>query len=232
MTFVSAGNLVRQAVALLSPPSCAACDEPVAFDALLCGSCEPGGQPNIHAERLPDGAFVVSTGPYTGGLAQAVRRLKYGNRPDLSRLLGVRLAGAIRAVPFAAGAALAPVPLHRARLAERGYNQAALVAGHAARALGVSHRPLAVGRTRRTREQAALGREERLTNVVDAFTVREDVAGLRVIVVDDVVTTGATARACVRALEERGAQVVAIAALARANRPDPDAATLMDDAPH
>ena len=112
--------------------------------------------------------------------------------------------------------ALVPIPLHRARLAERGYNQAALVAGAAARLLGVRHLPLSLARPRRTREQASLGRRDRLVNVEDAFVVRQALHGQRLVVIDDVVTTGATASACADALRRAGAEVAAIAAIARA----------------
>jgi ComF family protein len=242
-------RFVRQAAELVSPTDCAACDEPAATGELLCAHCDALARPPDLVERLPTGALLISTGTYEGPLAEAIRRFKYGRRSDLARAFGVRLGKALAAAPFASGAALVPVPLHRARLAERGFNQSALVAGGAARFLGAPYLPLALGRSRKTSEQAALGRSERLDNVQGAFFVRGAVRGRRVLVVDDVVTTGATSRACIAALEAAGADVVGVAALARAGRDEatprdtegararadrdaPDAGPLIDDLAH
>ena len=215
MALVNLGQIVRSAVSLLSPTVCVACGEAAPLDDLFCYGCDPG-LPEGSVDRLPNGALVVTTGDYGGSLAQAVKQLKYGHRPDLSRALGLRVARALLASPVSEYTALIPVPLHRARLAERGYNQSALVAGAAARLLGVRHLPLALARPRQTREQASLGRAERLVNVGEAFVVRHAMHGLRVVIVDDVVTTGATASACAEALRHAGAEVAAIAAIARA----------------
>lgn len=216
MTWIPLGQLMERAVSLVAPPVCAACDEPAPPGELFCFGCDPGPPSGTGVERLPSGALIVTTGRYEGPLADAIKRLKYGQRPDLARLFGARLSQTLAASPLTACDALIPIPLHRHRLAERGYNQSALVAGAAARRLRVRYLPLAVARPRRTREQASLGRRERLANVEDAFTVRQSVRGLSVVVVDDVVTTGATAGACVAALTRAGARVVAVAALARA----------------
>jgi ComF family protein len=228
---VHAGDLLwlaRRAAELVSPSLCAACEEPAGPGDLLCAHCEALARPSDVVERLPDGALVVTSGLYEGPLGEAIRRMKYGQRPDLARAFGVRLGKALAAAPFVSQAALVPVPLHRARLAERGFNQSALVAGAAARFLRVEYLPLALARPRRTVEQASLGRSARRDNVAGAFVVRGSVRGRRVIVVDDVVTTGATSRACTAALEDAGAEVVAVAALARARRDRRDMAR--DDA--
>lgn len=219
MTLVSVRRVIEGAVSLVAPPVCAACDEPAPLGELFCFGCDPGSAPSgsgTGTERLPNGMLVVTTGPYEGALAEAIKRLKYGQRPDLARLFGSRLARAMVESPLVTCDALVPVPLHRHRLAERGYNQSALVAGSASRRLRVRYLPLALERARRTAEQASLGRQDRLVNVEAAFTVRQTVHGLSVVVVDDVVTTGATAGACVAALTQAGARVVAVAALARA----------------
>lgn len=236
MALVNLRHLVRRAVSLLSPTLCAACDEVAGADELFCAVCDPG-LPEGFVDWAPSGPLVVTTGNYGGPLAEAIKRLKYGNRPDLARALGSRLARALLASPVTDHSVLVPVPLHRARLAERGYNQSALVAGAAARLLGARVLPLALARPRRTEEQASLGRRDRLTNVEGAFVARRPVHGLRVVVVDDVVTTGATANACADALRRAGAEVAGIAAIARAGddaMPAPlrEAPALMDDAPH
>lgn len=111
-----------------------------------------------------------------------------------------------------------PVPLHAGRLAERGYNQAALLARPVARVIGAPLACRALVRVRATERQASLDREARLANVVDAFACRGDVRGRRVLLVDDVTTTGATLNACRSALAVAGARdVVALVLASRAD---------------
>jgi ComF family protein len=105
------------------------------------------------------------------------------------------------------------VPLHRVRLRERGFNQSALVAREIARGLGVPLGPALV-RTRATRSQTVLSREERAKNVAGAFRAESACAGRRVLLVDDVVTTGATFRAAAGALLTSGALSVSCLAIA------------------
>src|SRR5262249_46557655 len=142
------------------------------------------------------------------------RRFKFEGHaelaPELARLLGARLAHlALGRVAFV------PVPLHRARLVERGYNQSALLAQCLARTLGGRAEPRALERTRATEQQAQLDRLARGANVRGAFRVRASAPAEPVVLVDDVVTTGATACACVDALRKAGSEVVLVAALAR-----------------
>jgi ComF family protein len=211
-------SVVARALLVVAPPECAACDAPLVEDRLFCAECEPGDA--LVRDRLERGLSVVATARYEGSVAAAVRRYKYGNRPDLARLLGERLAAALRGAAFAADAVLVPVPLHVRRLAERGFNQSALLARHAGQRVGLGVLPRALVRIRETDEQAALAGSERASNVKSAFVARSGVVprGARVILVDDVVTTGATALACVRALETAGARVLGVAAVARADR--------------
>jgi ComF family protein len=100
------------------------------------------------------------------------------------------------------------VPLHPARLADRGFNQAVLLARVVARHTGWPLLPRALARTRSTSAQARLGAADRKTNVADAFRVRSRVEGLDVLLVDDVTTTGATLAACASALRRAGARSV------------------------
>lgn len=108
-----------------------------------------------------------------------------------------------------------PVPLHPKRLAERGFNQSALLAQALARATGDRARPRLLGRVRETDKQAALERERRLSNVRSAFIVRE-LPRAPIVLVDDVVTTGATLGACIDVLEHAGAHVAFAMAIAHA----------------
>jgi ComF family protein len=109
-----------------------------------------------------------------------------------------------------------PVPLHATRLVERGYNQAALLARRLAAHTGMRCVPRLLERTRVTDQQARLGRDERGANMRDAFRVRARPPAGRVLLVDDVVTTGATLAACIEALCVAGCEVAGAVALARA----------------
>jgi ComF family protein len=151
---------------------------------------------------------------YGGPVQEAIVRLKYGGRSDLGAPLGGLVA---RAAVGSAADLVVPVPLHPVRLSERGFNHAALLAGPVARALGVPLRASVLRRQARA-AQASLGRDERLANVRGAFTARCRIDGAAVMLVDDVITTGATSAACTEALLGAGARSVTVVALARAGR--------------
>lgn len=222
---------LRALLELVYPPCCAACGEPleeepfcaICADALLpvpagCPRCAAPGTvgpcPACRASPPPFEA-VLAGGLFGGPLADAVHAFKYGRRPALARPLGAWLASRV-ALP--AGAAIVSVPLGRARLVERGYDQAALLADELARAAGLRRHRLraALRRLRETPPQVGQGRAERTRNVAGAFAAAPDVAGRPVVLVDDVVTTGATAAAAAGALRAAGASSVTVVALARA----------------
>jgi ComF family protein len=209
---------------LVAPPRCAACDERVPLLAAFCGGCART------AERATeDDPRAIAAFHYGGAIARAIGRMKYERRPDLARPLGDLLWRAVeRRAADLAGVVVVPVPLHRARLAERGFNQSALLAGRLARRLDAPLLALALCRVRDTPRQATLDRTARAANVVGAFRVRDEagvggVRGRRVLVVDDVRTTGATLDACAAALLGAGARAVRFAVVARADRSDPAA---------
>lgn len=156
---------------------------------------------------------------YGGAIARAIVRFKYEKRPDLARPLGDLLWSTV--APHASELrawVVVPVPLHADRLAERGYNQAGLLASRMAWRLGAPVRAMALARLHDTLRQATLERAARITNVADAFHVRQprSVAGRPVLLVDDVRTTGSTLRACAAALRAAGAAQVRAAVLAQA----------------
>ncbi|HXG32994.1 MAG TPA: ComF family protein [Bryobacteraceae bacterium] len=162
-----------------------------------------------------DAAYTF--GAYEGALRELIHLFKYAGVRTLARPLGEYLAMALpRDRRFDA---LVPMPLHWFRRWRRGFNQSELLAREVSRRCGI---PVlkAVRRTRATRSQAGLSHSARRQNVAGAFRVRRRVRleGLRILLVDDVMTTGATAAACASAMKRAGAASVALLALARVDR--------------
>lgn len=144
--------------------------------------------------------------------------LKFGRRMHLARALAQAIAESVRSQVrqglLEMPEALAPVPLHPRRLAKRGFNQAEEIARFIGREIGLPVLPGLCRRVRHTRMQSRLGDEDRKANVADAFACSE--SPLRPAIVDDVVTTGATADAVAAALIAAGAEQVQVWAAARA----------------
>lgn len=179
--------------------------------------------------RLAPPPFVraVSFGPYAGRMRDAIHALKYDGLTPVARRLGRMLAQAIAQLEpdSPAGFLVVPVPLHRSKSLHRGFNQARLLATGALAALRASHpswqmrlAATTVLRQRATESQAGLTPRQRRLNVRGAFDVPnpQAVAGMNVLVVDDIMTTGATARSIAQALLRAGAANVWVATLARA----------------
>jgi len=194
---------------------CARCGEPVgpgvmAFPGWQCARCLAEPPPFARARS----AFL-----YGGAVREAILAMKHGDRTEHARTLAGQMARAVSGLLAEPDAVLVPVPLHRWRLWRRGYNQAALLAQALARETGRPWLPDALARVRATLPQQGLNREERRRNLRGAFRVteagRRKIAGRIVVLVDDVLTTGSTARHCARALLAAGATEVRVATLAR-----------------
>jgi ComF family protein len=172
--------------------------------------------PELGGSLSVDGVPLLGAFPYAPPVSEAVKRLKYGGRTDLvprlGRLMAARVTGDV------APNLVVPVPLHRRRLAGRGFNQSALLARAVARELGAACEPRALLRTKDTRQQAGQDRAGRLENLHGAFQARRPaaLAFRRVLLVDDVVTTGATVRGCIDVLRRAGADVVGVSSLCAA----------------
>jgi ComF family protein len=203
-----------QSLDFLGGPACAVCAEPIALafhDDARCGAClaDPPSFDRVRA--------AVSYGPIARALAL---KLKYGRRPGIA----VTMARHIRraAGGALAGALVAPVPLHRRRIWTRGYNQAALIAQALVRAGEGDLVVDLITRRRATPVLQGLGRLARERAVQGAFDLSPQskalVKGRAVVLVDDVFTTGATARACARVLKRAGATRVTIVCWARVVR--------------
>ena len=231
----AAKRLLGGLLDLLLPPRCAACDALVTPGESFCVPCavglmgptspcprcgEPRTTPRARCPRCRHGrpAFDTLSAPllYGGPVADAIAKLKYQRRSDLAPQLARLFRPLLAALPELD--LVVPVPLHPQRLARRGYNQATLLARPVARAL---RRPLccdALLRQRDTPSQTHLTPAQRRANVVGAFIVprAERLDGRRVLLVDDVATTGATLDACAAALLASSAARVDALVLARA----------------
>ena len=205
------------------PRRCAGCGEPPAGSHVLCASCLAA----IPRLALPvcarclaleaaepvcarhPGFTVWPAWTYDEHAALVIEALKYGGRTDLGVPLGRELARVVPRSPRIDF--VTEVPLHPARERERGYNQSRLLAASIGRAAGLPHLPGVLRRVRATHAQARLGPRERRANLRGAFAACEPgaLAGRRVLLVDDVVTTGATLEDALGALAAAGAEAQA-----------------------
>lgn len=214
---------------VLGEPSCVRCG-----DALTQGDRSPSASPLCRACRLAPPAFerAVAYGPYLDRMRAAIHALKYERISPAARRMGHMLAAAIAKLYGSAPMEMlvVPVPLHRSRYVQRGFNQARLLARNAVAALRKSHpawrltlAPSTLMRLRATESQAGLSPHQRRLNLRGAFQVAgpELVRGRHILLVDDIFTTGATARAASLALKRAGAATVWVATLARAQRMSP-----------
>jgi ComF family protein len=182
-----------------------------------CGRPQPNRFPCPQCRRSPieiDG--IRSAVIFEGPVRQAIHHLKYNGKIGLAEPLGSFLAERWRREPLPADM-IVPVPLHQARLQERGYNQSMLLAEQLARASGLPVAEAALKRVKATMPQVTLNAVERKENVQDAFEARAElVQDKRILLVDDVCTTGATLEACSLALKQGGAKSVWALTLGRA----------------
>jgi ComF family protein len=208
-------DLLDRLLDMLFPDRCVACGR---MGALLCESCRGGLRP-YPPEAPPAGLDGMAVAYLYGGpLRKAIHRMKYTGMRRVAVPLGDLLADHLRAAPQPADALMA-VPLHAGRLAERGFNQSEELAARIARRTGL---PLVPGlaRCRDTGHQASLGRRARRGNVEGAFVwAIHAPPPARVLIVDDVLTTGATLAACADALRAAGTREVRAVALARSLAP-------------
>ncbi|MEI9948133.1 MAG: ComF family protein [Pseudomonadota bacterium] len=211
-----ARSLALSLLDLLAPPRCLACEALEPESSGYCAECgEP--QPLFDVDREIAGVPLFAGARYAEPLVSAIHRFKYGSAPELCAALCRHSARGIDLLGIEPGDVWVPVPLHPLRLAERGYNQAALLArelSHIQRARVDARR---LCRVRHTEQQAKRDRRGRLQNVAEAFHVRDRAAPpQRIVLVDDVVTTGATLSACIQALRAAGDEVVGCLAVASA----------------
>jgi len=196
----------------VEPPFCSLCGDPVAGAIdhdFICYSCS-AEKPAFTAAR--------SATRYDGVVGEALRQLKYEQALWLAPDLATLLHNCIQAeYPGHEFDLLVPVPLHHVRKRGRGYNQSTVLAQELGRRLGCKTRPGLLKRIRPTISQTNLTAKDRLSNVTQAFQYRKEEAltGRKVLLVDDVMTTGATVNACAGALKKGGAVTVHVITAAR-----------------
>ena len=226
---------------IVLPPTCPGCGKAVGDGDALCARCwsavrfiEPPlcpiyGTPFTHdlgdgivsAEALADPPpfrRARSAAVYGDVARRLVHQLKYYDRPHMAQVMArtMRRAGHVLIPDISL---IIPVPLYRWRLWQRRFNQAALLAANLSKLTGVPHDPLALERIKPTPRQVGLSAAQRRDNVRGAFRVpdhmRHTIAGRGVLLVDDVYTSGATAKAATRALLRGGAEAVDVLTFAR-----------------
>lgn len=235
---------LRAALGLLYPPCCIACQSATGEAHALCAACWAGlrlierpycerlgtpfpvdyGAPLLSPEAIADPPVfrrARAVAHYDGLARSLVHRLKYDDRLELAQALGAMMTRAGGEL-VAEADVLVPVPLHSWRLWRRRFNQAMALAGAISRRTGIPADPFLLARVKRTASQVGLTRAQRRDNLQGAFRVpaaaRSRLAGRRVLLVDDVLTTGATANAASRALLRGGAAEVDVLAFARVVR--------------
>jgi ComF family protein len=198
------------AMSPLSPAHCRRCAQPFpsATSNHLCGTC---------LQRPPTFSSVHTAGLYKGSIKTAIHKLKYRNQLTLAKPLGEFLGKAIATAEDSfIPDIIVPVPLHQDRLRQRGYNQALEVARPLSRQLQIKLDTTLLQRVLKTPPQQGLTARERRSNLRNAFALTAQAPGLKILLVDDVMTTGETVRECCRMLLKGGVVEVQVAVIGRA----------------
>lgn len=204
---LTSSGFVGKVLDWVYPPKCPLCTR--LSPQSPCEECRDAFEPISpqRSELFYEGglSYRVILYRYSGRAAQSVRRLKYGRCTSLEPFMAGQIAEAIERLDLDPDL-IVPVPIHWSRRCERGFNQSELLCS------GLESSPNVLRRVRRTRPQATLSPEERNKNLKGAFEASADVSGQRVLLVDDVLTSGHTARECAAALLAAGAREVGVLA--------------------
>lgn len=227
----------RDLAGILFPQRCPVCDEPLAFGPRYHAPLSLQADPFFHPPCLaklkiipPSRSLAAAPEPrnhawsfegvfpllhYNEAARFSVARFKYHGRQDFAiaygRLMARHLGDTLRALQ---ADSLVPVPIHRSRLCSRGFNQAALLAWELERHLGIPCREDLVSRVKHTDAQKELGRRERLQNMQNAFRLKKLPRDIRrIIIVDDIFTTGSTVESLSQVLKEGGATHIFVTTL-------------------
>lgn len=213
---------IREAVMELLFPTrgvCLNCGDPSGLaEPWLCEACRKQLRPRLHAVHADDWpedgiSRALFSLYYEPPVSRLIRQFKYSGVYRLAPFLIEQLEPVIEGIAPGGFDCVLPVPLHGKRMRERGFNQAELLARYIAERCGI---PLSenLRRTRNTRKQARLSARRRRRNLENAFAATASFEGMRVLLVDDVLTTGSTLNSCARALRQAGAADVQAVTLA------------------
>ncbi len=230
-------NIESQVVILLGTRPCLLCDKAITPAALslkpiyqsrfLCQICIALLSPeipilvtlNLVQNKVGGEINCISICPYEGIVREAIRAFKYQDKQelagDLARMLEIGLPQILNQTQES-NLLLVAVPLHQSKFEERGFNQSELITRALAKRAKIKCNVKALTRCKATTPQYGLTKSERAINVNKAFSASDKVAGKNIILIDDVLTSGATALACAQALIEAGAQSVSVLTIARA----------------
>jgi len=228
-------HVFRPLAEFVFPPVCVSCDSYLTTgEHSVCGQCWTAMRRLQNDDRLyretrahlldagnVEELFACYVFDKDGPLHTVIHRLKYEGMTPLGEELGLRLGQHLAAhASLRPPVVILPVPLHRAKHRERGYNQSEFICRGIARTIPGTVMPRLLHRRRYTRSQTTLNREERQRNVANAFgcsaTLRNHLDNLTVLLVDDVITTGATIDGCASILRNHGARTVIACAIALA----------------
>ena len=224
----------------LYPPSCYGCGAPLIANFLLCYKCNEQLKPtnyslcavceqpilpgeiscSVHSEATDEEPvlFVRPITEFNDVVRRCLHGLKYQGRADIGEYLGNILGRLVRDDPlFKDFDVLVPIPIHKVRRRERGYNQSEILGERIAHFTKIIYRNDIAERVRWTKSQTTLGKDERKTNVAGVFRIRrpELIRGNNVLIVDDVVTTGATTKSLAYELRRAGAKKIGVICVAK-----------------
>ncbi len=203
-------NCIRK-IALITPPVCEKCGRPLRLESIGRKICEQCNETRYYFSK------ARSVAVYEGALREYLTELKYRYRPDLGEALGVLLVEWVKNHhEYQKMDLIIPIPIHRQKLMARGYNQAELLANPLQRYLGIPIKNDIILREKITLSQNALHKEQRFINISKAFRVLDakPLEGAKVLLVDDIFTTGATVSEAARVLIRAGAYEVKVLTLA------------------
>lgn len=215
---------VRQSLSFVLQAQCPLCDRP--SQSVFCQDCARRLQgcrcpsPVLQVEDLPP---LYCWGNYEGVLKQSLARLKYDHRPLVAEPLGEWLGQLwLESAPIDRNLVAVPIPLHKDRQQQRGYNQSELIARSFCQVTGMTLRANGLTRTLATTAQFGLSRRERYQNLSNVFKLGADLQKYKiqkdVVLVDDIFTTGATLKSASETLQQSGFRVVALVAVAISER--------------
>lgn len=229
-----AASLANKPLDWLLPQRCFVCSKPLKKKTIGCcdgcylglpfqSNCCPQCGQNLGAFESTCGKCIQSPPPfdaclsafkYEAPISQLIHRFKYSNHPQYAAQLAHLLCLELFARNAALPQLIIPVPLHRSKLEQRGYNQATLLAKHIAKRLEVPYSINTVIKHKNTATQASLNLKQRQSNTRGAYSIAKPLAATHIALIDDVYTTGATAAEISRTLKRHGAQTVQVWAIA------------------